>query len=196
MTPCFATLKRRMLTVTLALFLAQQWLGSAEAVAAGIVPAPNAPAANHPLTDTARNGVPTAARTLAYRSHAVLPMDPYAVPDNAVLLPDTTIYIDGLKRAGLPAAIQALLANHKIHHSPICVRELAFGFGDLDPARNGARVSWTGRPRNSSWTSVRPGGQRPGRYRLSAPSAAQHLAPSCRSAGVPATSAQERKFPR
>jgi filamentous hemagglutinin len=58
MTPCFATLKRRMLTVTLALFLAQQWLGSAEAVAAGIVPAPNAPAANHPLTDTARNGVP------------------------------------------------------------------------------------------------------------------------------------------
>ncbi|MDE2154034.1 MAG: filamentous hemagglutinin N-terminal domain-containing protein, partial [Betaproteobacteria bacterium] len=58
MTPCFATLKRRMLTVTLALFLAQQWLGSAEAVAAGIVPAANAPAANHPLTDTARNGVP------------------------------------------------------------------------------------------------------------------------------------------
>ena len=68
-------------------------------------------------------------------------MDPYAVPDNAVLLPDTIIYIDGLKRAGLPAAIQALLASHKIHHSPICVGELAFGYGGLDPARNLAAIT-------------------------------------------------------
>ena len=63
--PPASTLKRRILVATLALSLAHQWLGSAAAVAAGIVPAANAPAANapaaqHPLTDTARNGVPIA----------------------------------------------------------------------------------------------------------------------------------------
>jgi filamentous hemagglutinin len=53
--------RRRILVVTLTCFLAQQWVGTAAAVAAvvaGIVPAANAPANQHPLTDTARNGVP------------------------------------------------------------------------------------------------------------------------------------------
>jgi hypothetical protein len=61
-------------------------------------------------------------------------MDPSAVPGDAVLLLDTTVYIDGMKRAGLPLDIQALLADRMIRHSPLCVGELAFGVGRLDPS--------------------------------------------------------------
>jgi hypothetical protein len=61
-------------------------------------------------------------------------MDPGAVPDDAILLLDTTVYIDGMKQIGLPDAIQALLANHVIRHSALCVAELSFGFGRLDPS--------------------------------------------------------------
>ena len=53
--------RRRIIAVTLTFFLAQQWVGTAVAVAAvvaGIVPAAQAPTNQHPLTDTARNGVP------------------------------------------------------------------------------------------------------------------------------------------
>jgi hypothetical protein len=70
---------------------------------------------------------------LAYRPREVLPMDPGAVPADAVLLLDTTVYIDGMKRAGLPSGITALLANHVVRHSPICLGELAFRVGCLDP---------------------------------------------------------------
>ena len=59
--PRSRAVRRRIVAVTLTFFLAQQWVGSAAAVAAvvaGIVPAANAPANQHPLTDTARNGVP------------------------------------------------------------------------------------------------------------------------------------------
>ncbi|MHB8255348.1 MAG: two-partner secretion domain-containing protein [Acidiferrobacter sp.] len=59
--PQSRTVRRRILAVTLTFFLAQQWVGATVAVAAvvaGIVPAANAPANQHPLTDTARNGVP------------------------------------------------------------------------------------------------------------------------------------------
>ncbi|MEA2772921.1 MAG: hypothetical protein QOD93_5883 [Acetobacteraceae bacterium] len=73
-------------------------------------------------------------------------MAPHAVPDDAVLLLDTTVYIDGMKRIGLPSDIQALLANHTVCHSSICVGELAFGFGRLDPnhvdtARNRSAIA-------------------------------------------------------
>jgi hypothetical protein len=61
-------------------------------------------------------------------------MDPGAVPPDAVLLLDTTVYIDGMKQAGLPDAIQILLANHIVRHSALCVGELSFGFGRLDPS--------------------------------------------------------------
>ncbi|MSP00124.1 MAG: PIN domain-containing protein [Acetobacteraceae bacterium] len=64
-------------------------------------------------------------------------MDPGALPIDAVLLLDTTVYIDGLKRAGLPGAIVALLANRAIRHSALCVGELSFGLGRLDPAHPG-----------------------------------------------------------
>ena len=46
------------LVAVLSLFLAQQWMGTAAAVAAGITPAAGAPASQHPLIDTSRNGVP------------------------------------------------------------------------------------------------------------------------------------------
>ncbi len=59
-------------------------------------------------------------------------MDPGAVPPDAVLLLDTTVYIDGMKQAGLPDAIQILLANHIVRHSALCVGELSLGFGRLD----------------------------------------------------------------
>ncbi len=61
-------------------------------------------------------------------------MDASAVPSDAILLLDTTVYIDGMKRAGLPADIQALLADRVIRHSPICVGELGFGVGRIDPS--------------------------------------------------------------
>ena len=86
------------------------------------------------LGQAAQAAVPTATRTLAYRPRSALPMDPACVPGDAVLLPDTTVYIDGLQRTGLPADIEALLANRVVRHSAICVGELGFGFGRLDPA--------------------------------------------------------------
>jgi hypothetical protein len=88
------------------------------------------------LGQAARRAIPTATRTLAYQARTALPMDPGAVPDDAVLLLDTTVYIDGMKQAGLPDPIQALLANHMIRHSALCVGELAFGFGRLDPSHH------------------------------------------------------------
>jgi hypothetical protein len=86
------------------------------------------------LAEAARRAIPTATRTLAYRPRTALPMDPGAVPADAVLLLDTTVYIDGMKQAGLPDAIQILLANHMVRHSALCVGELSFGFGRLDPS--------------------------------------------------------------
>jgi hypothetical protein len=86
------------------------------------------------LSHTARGALPAGTRTLAYRPRGALPMDPSAVPGDAVLLLDTTVYIDGMKRAGLPLDIQALLADRMIRHSPLCVGELAFGVGRLDPS--------------------------------------------------------------
>lgn len=85
------------------------------------------------LGQAAFDAVPGTTRTLAYRPRDILPMDPGAVHRNAVLLLDTTVYIDGMKRAGLPVGIRALLANHVVRHSPICLGELAFGVGRLDP---------------------------------------------------------------
>jgi hypothetical protein len=85
------------------------------------------------LSHAARGALPAGTRTLAYRPRGALPMDPSAVPGDAVLLLDTTVYIDGMKRAGLPPDIQVLLADRMIRHSPLCVGELAFGVGRLDP---------------------------------------------------------------
>ena len=50
--------QRSVARLTLAAYLAQTLLAVMPAYGAGIVVAPNAPAGSHPLTDTARNGVP------------------------------------------------------------------------------------------------------------------------------------------
>ena len=53
--------RRRLLLITLTLFLTQNLLGSMAAIAAttaGVVPAAGAPASEHPLIDAAANGVP------------------------------------------------------------------------------------------------------------------------------------------
>lgn len=60
-------------------------------------------------------------------------MNPGAVPRDATLLLDTTVHIDGAKRAGLPDPIARLLVDHPIRHSGLCIGELAFGLGRLDP---------------------------------------------------------------
>jgi hypothetical protein len=61
-------------------------------------------------------------------------MDPTAVADGAMLLLDTTVYIDSAKRAGLPPGIEVLIANRIVRHSKLCIGELAFGYGGLDPS--------------------------------------------------------------
>lgn len=86
------------------------------------------------IAESARLAVPSVSRTLAYRPRSALPMDPEAIPRDATLLLDTTVYIDGAKRAGLPAPIARLLVDHPIRHSGLCIGELAFGLGRLDPA--------------------------------------------------------------
>lgn len=72
--------------------------------------------------------------SLAYRQRSALPMDPASVPPEATLLFDTTVYIDGIKRSGLPPAIEALTQSHPIQHAKPCLAELTFGYGRLDPA--------------------------------------------------------------
>jgi hypothetical protein len=86
--------------------------------------------ATNRLSDALRRGT----RTLAYRPRAASPTDASVVPGDAVLLVDTTVYIDGMRRAGLPSGIHALLADGMIRHSPLCAGELAFGVGRLDPS--------------------------------------------------------------
>lgn len=56
-----------------------------------------------------------------------------AVRPGSPLLLDTSVYIDGLKQAGLPAGLAALLAESPIRHARVCLAELAFGYGRLDP---------------------------------------------------------------
>lgn len=85
------------------------------------------------IAEAARLALPAGSRTRAYRPRSALPMDPEAIPRDATLLLDTTVYIDGAKRAGLPAPIARLLVDHPIRHSGLCIGELAFGLGRLDP---------------------------------------------------------------
>jgi predicted nucleic acid-binding protein len=76
---------------------------------------------------------PTAwVRALRYRSKAELPCDPAAIPPDAPLLLDTTVYIDQLK-GHLPPAIVALISSHVIVHGAPVLAELAVTVGVLDP---------------------------------------------------------------
>jgi predicted nucleic acid-binding protein len=71
-------------------------------------------------------------RPLRYRPKAELPYDPAAIPPDAPLLLDTTVYIDQLK-GHLPPAIVALISSHGIVHGAPVLAELAVTVGVLDP---------------------------------------------------------------
>jgi predicted nucleic acid-binding protein len=71
--------------------------------------------------------------TLARRSKAELPFDPFQVPIKAWLLFDTTVYIDQLK-GELPRPIVELVASRTILHGAPALAELAVTIGALDPA--------------------------------------------------------------
>jgi predicted nucleic acid-binding protein len=73
-------------------------------------------------------------KTLAYRSRAELPFDPGAVGAAALVMLDTTVYIDALKSPGLPAPVATLVARNLVLHSAIACAELAVSVGHLDPA--------------------------------------------------------------
>ena len=60
-------------------------------------------------------------------------MDAAQVPPGRILLFDSTVYIDGVKSGGLPAAIHTLVRRHPIRHAAPCIAELSFGYGRLDP---------------------------------------------------------------
>lgn len=48
------------------------------------------------------------------------------------------MYVDALKRAGLPPPLAVRLAESPIRHARVCLAELAFGYGRLDPAHAGS----------------------------------------------------------
>jgi hypothetical protein len=56
----------------------------------------------------------------------------------APLLIDTTVYLDALQ-GKTPAAVDDLLRYRSIFHSAVCLAELTYAFGRLDPAHSGTR---------------------------------------------------------
>ena len=81
-------------------------------------------------------------RTLAHRSKADLPFDPYQVPTKASLLFDATVYIDQLK-GELPRPIVDLVASRTILHGAPALAELAVTIGALDPADRRTQATLT-----------------------------------------------------
>jgi predicted nucleic acid-binding protein len=71
--------------------------------------------------------------TLQYRDRAELPFDVTRIPPPLAVMPDTTVYIDGLK-GRLPAIVARLLIDRPILHSAAACAELAISLGHLDPA--------------------------------------------------------------
>jgi predicted nucleic acid-binding protein len=79
--------------------------------------------------------------TLAYRTRDQLPYEITAAPADAVLMLDTTVYIDAQK-AKLPTDLAARIAGAEILHSAVALGEIAASLGLLDPAHlNTAGVS-------------------------------------------------------
>jgi predicted nucleic acid-binding protein len=74
--------------------------------------------------------------TLAYRPRDELPWSLDAIATDAVLMLDTTVYIDALK-AKLPQDLAARIATAEIVHSAVALGEIAANLGLLDPAHAG-----------------------------------------------------------
>jgi len=72
-------------------------------------------------------------RTLRYRARTELPYEVSAIPADAPLLLDTTVYVDHLK-GQLPTDLVVLIASRQILHGAPAVAELAVTVGALDPS--------------------------------------------------------------
>lgn len=70
---------------------------------------------------------------LAYRQRDALPYDPAVVQPDDAIMPDTTVYVDGVKGT-LPDSVRGLLVGRRILHSGVACAELAVAVGVLDPA--------------------------------------------------------------
>ena len=70
---------------------------------------------------------------LFHRTRAELPFDAARLPPTLAVMPDTTVYIDGLQ-GRLPAVVSQLLVERQILHSAAACAELAISLGHLDPA--------------------------------------------------------------
>ena len=69
--------------------------------------------------------------TLAYRERSALPWDVNAIPAEAVLMLDTTVYIDAQK-GKLPQGLAARIATAEVLHSAVALSEIAANLGLLD----------------------------------------------------------------
>jgi hypothetical protein len=70
---------------------------------------------------------------LAYRERDALPYDPAAIQPDDAIMPDTTVYVDGVK-GRLPDSVRGLLVGRRILHSGVACAELSVVVGVLDPA--------------------------------------------------------------
>ena len=68
---------------------------------------------------------------LAYSDRSALPFFPDVQPSGPVML-DTCAYIDALN-GRMPLALQAALAGRRHFHCTVCLGELTFGIGAIDP---------------------------------------------------------------
>jgi len=73
---------------------------------------------------------------LAYRARDDLPFSLHAIPADATLMLDTTVYIDA-QAARLPTDFAARVATAEVIHSAVALGEIAANLGLLDPAHKG-----------------------------------------------------------
>jgi predicted nucleic acid-binding protein len=81
------------------------------------------------------------AAPLARRPDAELPFaDPKHLPPGAAVLLDTCVYLDAAADR-LPDGVAGLLARSVLHHSSVCLAELTYGLGALDPRDRRSRAN-------------------------------------------------------
>lgn len=79
--------------------------------------------------------------TLVRRPDPELPFaDPKRLPAGAGVLLDTCVYLDAAADR-LPDGVAALLPRAVLHHSSVCLAELTYGLGALDPRDRRSRAN-------------------------------------------------------
>lgn len=91
-------------------------------------------------------------KPFARRADKDLPFDTVAVGRGALIVPDATVYIDGLKGV-LPTAIRELLVHCAVRHSAVTRAELATAIALLDPGD--PRSAGVRRPIEAALTHMR-----------------------------------------